>query len=1073
MNKRTTLIALLAAMMAAATPSHSSAKAGSGIDETNILQQTGKVTGRVVGQDGEPIVGASVVERSHTTNGAMTDAMGRFTLNVHSAKAQLIVSFVGYETKTVSVTNGKADIVLTEKDTDLDEAVVVAFGKQKRESFTGSAGAIGSQKISQRQVENAIVALNGQVAGVQMVEGNGPGSEPTLRIRGISSINASSSPLIIVDGLPFNGYWSDINPADVESVTVQKDAASNALYGARGANGVVFVTTKNAKRGRAQISFDARWGSNMDGKVDYDKITSAGQYYETHYAALYNYFRNSQGQDAYSAWLNANNTLGLDTADGGVTYLSMTVPEGQYLVGQNGRLNPAATLGRIVTGRDGNEYLIIPDDWKKEGLRNGLREEYNLNLNGGNDQFQTYVSLGYLKNEGIAPGNYYDRYSARMKMDYQARTWLKVGASGSYTHNDYNGQNTTFAVAHDIAPIYPVYLRDAQGNILTDSHGKRYDYGDGTVLGFVRALYNSQNCIQEDLETIYDNNSNAFSFQGYADVTFLRDFKLTVNASVYDTENRQVTTNYPYYGFYALTGGGSSVGHYRTFDFNTQQLLNWAHGYGQHNVSALIGHEYFRNNQTQLYGSKTVFYDYDTNAELDGLLTNNSSGSSKSVYNVEGYFARAMYDYAGRYYLSASYRRDGSSTFAPDYRWGNFWSLGGAWIISKERFMAATEGWIDMLKVKVSYGSQGNDGIGTYRYTDNYNYASTGGRPAYTFSSLGKADITWETNGNFNTGVEFELFGHRLTGGVEYYRRMTTDMLLWVYLPLSYGTSGYYDNVGDMRNQGVELNLDAELIRLPNVSWKVNFNISHNQNRVVKLNDDNKGSVMDGHPGYNSGTKFIGEGLPLYTWRLKKYAGPSPEDGRSMWYYTDGDGNQQTTTSWDKGSYYLCGDANAKAFGGFGTTLALYGFDLAANFVYSIGGLVNDSGYSSLMDSPYSGWTGFSYHKDILNAWTPANTATDVPRFQYGDQNNASMSDRWLISGSYLTLKNVSLGYTIPDGMAQRLQLSKLRFYVSADGIVYWSARKGLDPRNSFSGSASGTGYSPLRTISGGLTVNF
>lgn len=1067
------MLSVFAALLGAASSSAAIVPDATASADLYVVQQATKVSGRVVGTDGLPIVGASVVERGYKTNGVTTDADGRFVMSVHSATAQLSVSFIGYATQTVSAKGGQLNVVLVEKDSDLDEVVVVAFGKQKRESFTGSAGAIGSAKISERQVENAITALNGQVAGVQMIEGNGPGSEPTLRIRGISSINASSSPLIVVDGLPFNGYWSDINPADVESVTVQKDAASNALYGARGANGVIFVTTKSAKRGRAQISLDARWGANIDAKVDYDKITNTGQYYETHYASLYNYFRNSQGQDAYTAWLNANNTLGAETADGGVTYLSMSVPDGEYLIGQNGRLNPAATMGRIVTGRDGQQYLIIPDDWRREGLHNGLRQEYNLNLNGGNDQFQAYASLGYLKDEGIAPANYYDRYSARMKMDYQARTWLRVGASGSYTHNEYNGQNATFGVAHDIAPIYPVYLRDAQGNILTDSHGLRYDYGDGTVLGFSRALYNAENCIQEDLETIYDNNSNAFSFQGYADVSFLRDFKLTVNASVYDTENRQVTTNYPYYGSYALTGGGSSVGHYRTFDFNTQQLLNWGHAYGRHNVSALLGHEYFRNSQTQLYGSKTVFYDYDTNVELDGLLTTNSTGSSRSVYNVEGYFVRAMYDYDSRYYFSASYRRDGSSTFAPDYRWGNFWSIGGAWIVSKERFMESTAGWLDMLKLKVSYGSQGNDGIGTYRYTDNYNYASTGGRPAYTFSSLGKRDITWETNGNFNTGIEFELFRHRLVGGVEYYRRMTTDMLLWVYLPLSYGTSGYYDNVGDMRNQGVEVNLDAELIRLKNVSWKVNVNLSHNQNRVTRLNEDNKGRVMDGHAGYNSGSKFIGEGLPLNTWRVKRYAGPNPDDGRSQWFYTDTDGNECTTTAWDQGDYYLCGDANAKVFGGFGTTLNAYGFDFSAGFVYSLGGLVNDSGYSSLMGSPYSGWTGFSYHKDLLNAWTQANKDTDVPRFQYGDQNNASMSDRWLTSGSYLTLKNVSLGYSLPQSAVKRMQLTKLRFYASADGVFYWSARKGLDPRNSLSGSAGGGGYSPIRAISGGVSLNF
>lgn len=1034
----------------------------------------GRITGVVTDTNGEPLIGVRVVEKGSRNNIVTTDYQGRFAITTRSKRPTLTISYVGFKTIDVVANATTLSIKLEEDVRLMDELIVVAFGKQTRESFTGSAGVINSEKISERQVENALVALNGQVAGVQMVEGNGPGSEPTIRIRGVGSINASNSPLIILDGVPYNGYYSDINPADIESVTVQKDAASNALYGARGANGVIFITTKSAKRGKASITLDARWGVNQDAKVDYDKVTDPGQYYEMHYASLYNYYRNSQQQDAYMAWKNANQTmLGLSD-EGGIGYVCMDVPAGQSLIGQSGKLNPNATLGRVVTGRDGNQYLLTPDNWAREGLRNGFRQEYNININGGTDQFDVMASLGYLKNEGVALNNYYDRISARLKMNYQARKWLRLGVNSSFTHNDYDGLNSTFAVAHDIAPIYPVYIRDAQGNILYDSHGRRYDYGDGLITGIARALYDSQNCIQEDLETKYSNNSNAFNLSGYADVTFLKDFKFTINAGVNDTENRTISTTYPYYGFYAQTGGGSSVAHYRTFDFNTQQLLNWEHQYGQHNVSLLAGHEYYRNSQTGVDGSKTVFYDYDTNVELGGLLTTNSAGSYSNVYNVEGYFLRGLYDYAGKYFANVSYRRDGSSRFAPKYRWGNFWSLGGAWIITKESWMQGTSSWLNMLKLKASFGSQGNDGIGSYRYTDVYNYASAGGRPAYTFSSLGTKDITWETNGNFNTGIEFEVLKSRLKGSVEYYRRKTTDMLLWVYLPLSYGSSGYYDNVGDMLNKGVEISLDAELIRRKNVSWTFNVNLSHNQNEVVYLNDDNKGSIMDGHAGYNSGTKFVGEGLPLYTWRVKKYAGVNPVDGRSMWYYTDKTtGEQMTTTTWDQGDYYLCGDANARVYGGFGTSLKVYGFDFTCNFVYRLGGLVNDSGYSNLMCNPYSGWTGYAYHRDLLNAWSADNTTSDIPRWQYGDMNTSAMSDRWLVSGSHLTLKNISIGYSLPKEVLNKLRLSKLRLYASADNVLYWTARKGLDPRNSLSGSASGAGYSPMRVISGGVSVGF
>lgn len=1032
-----------------------------------------KITGTVVDANGEPITGAVVTEKGYPKNGTITDIDGNFAISVHSTSAKLEVSYIGYEMQTVAAQKGMK-VALKEQPDLLDEVVVVAFGKQKREAFTGSAGVVNSAKISERQVENALVALNGQVAGVQMVEGNGPASSPTIQIRGIGSINASTAPLIILDGAPYNGYYNDINPADIESITVQKEAASNALYGARGANGVIMITTKSAKRGKATISFDARWGANTDAKVDYDKITNTGQYYQTHYTALYNYYRDAQSQDAYTAWRNANATLGASTDEGGVSYLSMSVPEGEYLIGQNGLLNPNASLGNTITGRDGNQYYIIPDDWRKEGLRNGMRQEYNMNVNGGNDQFDTMLSLGYLKNEGLAYNNYYDRYSARLKMNYQARPWLRVGVNSSYTHNQSNGLNDSFSVVHDIAPIYPVYIRDAQGNILTDAHGKRYDYGDGVVIGLVRALYNSANCVQEDRETNYTNNSNAFSVSGYADVTFLKDFKFTINASVNDTENRMISTNYPYYGFYAGTGGSASVGHYRTYNINTQQLLNWNHSYGKNNLSALIGHEYYRASSTGVSGSKSEFYDYATNVELGGLLTNISSDSYTSIYNVEGFFARALYDFDSKYYANASFRRDGSSRFDKAYRWGNFWSLGGAWIINKESFMEGTKSWLDMLKLKVSYGEQGNDGIGSYAYTDNYSYSSAGGNAAYTFSSLGKKNITWETGGEFNVGLEFEMFKRRITGGLDFYSRKTTDMLLWVYLPLSYGSSGYYDNVGDMVNRGVEFSLNVDVIRSKNVNWSVNMNISHNTNEVTYLNEDNKGNTMDGHPGFNSGTKFIGEGLPLNTWRLKRYAGPDAETGLSTWYVQNKEtGELTTTTSWDSGSYFLCGDANAKAFGGFGTNLNAYGFDFTCNFVYALGGKVYDSGYADLMTNPYSGWTGYSYHKDVLDAWSAENPTSNIPRWQYGDQTSTSRSDRFLVSGSYLTLKNISVGYNLPKKWIAPLTLTRARIYCSADNVAYWTARKGFDPRNSLKGSSSGGGYSPIRSISGGISVSF
>lgn len=1030
-------------------------------------QQTVKVSGKVYDQDGLPVIGANVTEKGGK-NGTITDFNGAFSFNVSSRNAEIEISYVGYRTQVVKVTPGKEmNITLAEDSQLMDELVVVAFGKQTRESFTGSAGVVKTDKITERQVSNPVLALNGQVAGLQMIEGNSPTSDPTIRIRGIGSINASNSPLIVVDGIPYNGYYSDINPQDVESISVLKDAASNALYGARGANGVILITTKHANLGKATITLDAKVGANTNGQIDYDRITEPGQYYEAHYAALYNYYRNAQGYDIYNSIKAANNTLGASTDKGGLGYMVYNVPQGQYLIGENGRLNPAATLGNVVNG-----YMLMPDDWKKEGLRTGMRQEYNVNVNGGTDQFQFYGSLGYIDNEGLAYGSDYQRYSTRVKADYQAKPWLKLGANFSYTHNESNELGGAFSAAYEVAPIYPVYVRDAQGNILTDKYGKVYDWGDGTYFGTLSAIYSDDSPLQDDRINLSNNNSNAFGVQGYADISFLKDFTLTVNAGIYDTENRTMYAMNPTYGYYKKTGGFTSTGHYRTYSLNLQQLLNWSHQYGLNNVSVMLGHEYNRDNNTGIDATKNKLYDFDTNVELNGALTKADISGSSSMYNVEGYFARAQYDYDARYFFNASFRRDGSSRFHASHRWGNFWSVGGAWLINKESWFNTS--WINELKFKASFGQQGNDGIGNFRYTDVYNYTSTYGQPGYFFGSKGKLDISWETNSNFNTGLEFGFFKNRISGSIEYYNRKTTDMLMWVSVPTSTGYNGYYSNVGDMNNRGIELDLNFDIIRTQNIGWSVNMNLTHNQNEVVRLNDDNRSSHAndEGHMGYISGNYLIAEGLPMYSWYIKKYAGVD-ENGKSMWYYTTEDGKQATTTSWDNGSYYLCGDSNPDIYGGFGTTFNAYGFDLSVNFLYSLGGKALDYGYETLMTPPVAGTTGFAYHKDVFNSWSTENPDAVIPRWQFGDNETAFTSDRFLTSSNSLTFKNISVGYTFPKKLTQKLQLSKLRIYASCDNVYYWSKRKGFDPRSSLSGAVYGSGYAPMRTISGGINVQF
>ncbi|MGM9738967.1 MAG: SusC/RagA family TonB-linked outer membrane protein [Candidatus Cryptobacteroides sp.] len=1023
------------------------------------------VKGTVTDDSGQPVIQVVVQEVNGQAVG-VTDIDGNYSISVPSG-AVLKFSCLGYVTAEVPVqSRAVVNCVLAIDNQVLDDVIVVAFGTATKESFTGSATVVNSEKIAERQVSSPIAALNGQVAGLQMVEGNGPDSDPSIIIRGFGSINAGTAPLIVLDGLPYNGYWSDINPQDVENISVLKDAASNALYGARGANGVIMITTKSAKRGRANISFDAKFGVNTDGRVYYDYISDPAEYYEFHYSTLLNYYRTIIGDKYSTAKEKAMAAIPKAASDGGLGYLVYEVPAGQTLFGDDGKLNPNATY-RKVMGNDGKEHLLVPDNWRKEGMRNGFRQEYNLNISGGNENFQFIGSLGYLSNQGLTYGSDYTRITARAKADYQAREWLKVGVNMNYTNNQSNNLTNAFSVIYSVAPIYPLYIRDGEGNIMTDSHGKVFDYGDGMITGIVRTVENNVNSIQNDLLDKDHNDSNAFGLQGYADIKFFRDLTLTVNASIYDTENRTTVAYNPFYGYEANTGGGVSTNHYRTFDFNAQQLLKYKHSFtGGHNIDLLLGHEYNKNTSTTTGGSKTNIFAYEVNTELDGTLIKESIVGNKEVYNTEGFLFRGQYDYNGKYFASASYRLDGSSAFDPSNRWGSFWSVGGAWILSKERWFRSKA--FDMFKFKASYGVQGNDGIPAYYYTRTYDISTVDSMAATVFKSQGNKDITWESNGNFNTGIEAEMFGGRLSAEVNYYYRITSDMLLWKTVPLGMGYGGYYDNVGDMVNQGVELNLSGAMIRTKNVVWSANLNLSHNKNEVTYLPATNKSREIDGHGGYLSGYRYVGENLPLYTWYVKKYAGVN-EEGLSTWYKSDG----TTTTVWDNAAYYLCGDPHPVIYGGFGTSLNAHGFDLSVNFLYSVGGKVMDNGYASLMGVPYAGVTGGNYHKDMLKAWSSENTDTDIPRAVYNDQNVNATSDRFLVDGSSLTFKNASMGYTFPSKLMDKIKVSSLRIYVSCDNIYYWSRRKGLDPRTSLIGDTDKTAYSPMRSISAGINVKF
>lgn len=797
------------------------------------------------------------------------------------------------------------------------------------------------------------------------------------------------------------------------------------------------------------------------------------------------------GYDANRAMGFANENLTANNAYG-LMYNVYTVPEGEMLIGDNGKLNPNATLGRVVE-HNGKQYTLIPDDWIDAAYRTGMRQEYSFTANASTEKSSFFGSASYLKIEGITPGSDYKRFSSRLKSDFQMYSWLKLTGNFSYAHYKVNelpdegsggSPNNIFAMTQ-LAPIYPLYLRDGNGNIIINQNTglPAYDYGEGTELGVIRPFMKNANPLSENLINHNGGVGHNATAAGTAEVRFLEDFKFTSTNSALLGEYRSTITNNPWFGQSAAQKGHVFKSHDRTWTYNFQQLLNWHHVFDKHDVDVMVGHEYFRSHFEYLEADKMRTMSNDV-TELAGAVQLGQSDSYAKDYNTEGWFGRLQYNYDNKYFGSFSYRRDASSRFDPSHRWGNFWSFGGAWLIDKEKWFDIDD--VDLLKLKFSYGEQGNDNIGNYRYTTLYNIENSNGSVSLTPNLLGNSNLTWEKGGNFNAGIEFSLWRERLGGDIEYFYRKTSDMLSWFTLPGSFGFKGYWANVGDMRNSGIEIDLHGDIVRTKDIVWSLKANFTAYKNKITRLADAVKRSAMGGVEGYNSGDYFYGEGLPIYTWRMFKYAGVNKETGEALYYkdvykvddkgmrVKDAAGHDivervETTTNGGEASYYDCGTALPDAYGGFGTSLNLYGFDFSVDFSYQLGGKVYDGGYAGSMNMNRGG----QIHADMEKAWTKTNPNSDIPRIMYNDVNANRFSDRFLTSGSYLCLQNITLGYTLPKKLMTRFGLENIRLYVVGDNLFLWSKRQGLDPRQNIWGGSSAVYYSQNRTISGGISLTF
>ena len=993
-----------------------------------------------------------------------------------SSAKTLVISYIGMQTQEVDI---KPNIkVFMRSDSEmLDEVMVVAYGTAKKSAFTGSASVIKSETLEKRQVSNLSNALSGTVSGVQTQSTNGqPGTSATVRIRGIGSMYASNNPLYVVDGIPYEGDISAVNSQDIESMTVLKDAAAAALYGARGANGVILVTTKKGKSGDTQISLDARWGVNSRLVKNYDVLQNANTYMETAYSALYNGYLYNSGYTAEQAYQLANADLFPKLG-----YQVYTIPDGQYLIGRNGKLNPHAALGYS----DG-DYYYTPDNWSDEMFQSNLRQEYNLSVSGGSDKLSYYLSASYLNDEGIIENSGFERISTRMNVDYQAKKWLKLGVNLSYsnvTSRSPGDQDTdaatssgnAFFVGNFIAPIYPMYVRNADGsfqyNANTGYHV--YDYGDGSSTNFTRNFMSMSNPMSGFLYDTEKYLMDILNGKWYAKIDIIDGLSLTASLGLHIDNTRQHSVGNKYYGQSASYGGSVMQYSSRVYSLDQQYLLNYKKTFGNHNLDILAGYESMDFNTESHYILGYNMYS-DKNWTASNVIDRKNGSGSYNEYATIGIITRASYDFNEKYYGSVSYRRDASSRFHPDNRWGNFWSVSAAWDMAKEDFISQYD-WINMLKLKASFGQQGNDNLYYKGYTNYYPYLDqftvSGSDGVFSDGVLyykGSKDITWETSNSFNVGVDFALLGGRIDGTIEYFNRQTKDMLYYKPVAMSNGYTQLPMNIGSVRNSGVEIELNYTPIETNDLKWVINWNGTLMKNKILELHPDLKGEMIDGSYIYR-------EGESLYQMYLTKYAGVDPDSGEALYWAKDENGVEYKDKDWSaayNSNRQASGDLLPTIYGGVGTTLEFRGFDFSIQCAYQLGGTIYDSGYQAFMHGGDSHYMGYNWHKDILNAWTPENRNTNIPRVDAIDKYTNSSSDRWLTSSDYFSINNITLGYTLPKRWLRSLGIGSLRIYGAADNVALFSARKGLDPRMSYT-TASTDRYTPIRTISGGLKVTF
>ncbi|MBD0284783.1 MAG: TonB-dependent receptor [Flavisolibacter sp.] len=1063
------------------------------------LAQSKVITGKITDEAGNPVQNASVTVRE-TNVGTTTDAGGNFSLTADARARTIVISYIGKGTQEIRIENRDViDVTLRPADQSMQEVVVVAYGTQRREAVTSSVAQVSAKQLENRPVTNVISALAGVAPGITTSTPSGqPGSSPNVSIRGFGSLSATNTPLYVVDGVPFDYDISNINPDDIESVSILKDAAASSLYGSRAANGVIQVTTKKGRRDRTQIQASIAQGVITRGIPEYERI-DAFQYYPVMWEA----YRNSlvypasattaaipiDSASVIASGLLPRNAAGLQTFRGRtysditqlLAYNPFNVPRTQVML-PNGTLNP-------------NAQLLYSDDldWLKDIQRNGSRGDYTLSISGGAPKSDYYISLGYTDEKGYVQNSDYKRYSARLNVNTQPLNWFRTGINlaGVVTQanqgarggeDDITALVNPFYTNRIIGPIYPVYAHDqTTGNYILDQNGNRiYDIGSMANLGLPnRPTITGRHAIYE---TILNENllrRNVLNTRLFGEITFLRNFRFTTNVTAdisnslrSQFENKIVGDGAP--------NGRSRRNSYDNLTMTINQLLNFSKTFGAHSIEALVGHETFDATYRSLENLKTGQV-FEGNTELSNFTTPSRLDSWKDKRRIESYLSRANYSYNNRYFLSGSIRRDGSSRFSPDYRWGTFWSVGASWRIDQESFMNNI-GWVSALRLRSAYGTVGNEDILYSNGLSNYyayqaffdlgfaNNTEAGAAQSRTGSN---PQLLWEVNKQFDVALEFGLFKNRLTGTFEYFDRRSEELLFRVTPPVSSGFRSINQNVGKMYNKGFEISLNGDVIRGRDFVWNLGTNWTTFDNKITRM-PPTLPEIITSTNDVNLHKWTVG--VSRYEYWLREYMGVDPTDGAAL--YRSNTWNSATSRVLPKGDtvtidqnnarYHYAGNAMPDFFGSVQSSLSYKGLGLSFQINYSVGGKFYDLGYAQLM---HTGTYGVALHKDILNRWQKQGDVTNVPRMDAGrNAAFAAASDRWLTDASFVNIQNVILSYTLPKTLVDRAHLQNVRVYVGGENLYLFTKRQGMNPTQNFAGLASNV-YIPSRTITAGLNL--